>query len=179
MATYSTDVNAQATRFLKAKGSGVSKDKIADIIEFAKDADVMDFYKGKPDVPFWYMRLKKEGHDDAPHVGSIADTWVEDEDNIRRVAEHVQRPAKTADRSLVRAFGIYRFKERSDRWMWADPSTDDEPQTLVCIALEDLSPENGFFMDLKAGQDVCIDGKDKILVPPTGGGLAILIWVDI
>ncbi|PIA82975.1 hypothetical protein CB0940_12198 [Cercospora beticola] len=179
MAASSAYLTDQTKRFLKAVGSSVPKDKVIEITEFAKSADVLDFYKEKPHTPFWYMRLKKEGQEDAPHVGSIADAWVEDEENIQRAAEHVQRPLKPAHRSLVRAFGIYQFKARKDGWMWADPSTDSDPQTLVCVALDNLGLENGFFMDLDSGQDVCIDGNDKILVPPTGGGLAILFWVDI
>lgn len=78
------------------------------------------------------------------------------------------------------AFGVYRFKALSDVWpRRVDPSIDSRTQTLVCVALEDLGPGNGFFLDLRAGQDICIDGTDKVLVPPTGGGLAILFWIDL
>lgn len=52
---------------------------------------------------------------------------------------------------------------------------DEEPQTIVFIALEDLGTENGFPFPLKRGQDVCVDGKLELLIPPTGGGLGMLI----
>lgn len=52
---------------------------------------------------------------------------------------------------------------------------DEEPQTIVFIALEDLGPENGFPFLLRRGQDVCVNGKLDILLPPTGGGLGMLI----
>lgn len=56
---------------------------------------------------------------------------------------------------------------------------DDNPQTMVCIALEDLGPKNGFFFELQLGKDVCMDGQDRIWLPPTGGGLSLLIWIDL
>ena len=56
---------------------------------------------------------------------------------------------------------------------------DEELDTLVCIALEDLDVSNGFILPLQFGQDVCVDGKDPILVPPTGGGMVLLVWVNI
>lgn len=52
---------------------------------------------------------------------------------------------------------------------------DEEPQTIVFIALEDLGPENGFPFPLKRGQDVCVDGNLDVLIPPTGGGLGVVI----
>jgi hypothetical protein len=56
---------------------------------------------------------------------------------------------------------------------------DDRPQTVVCVALEDLGPQNGFFLDLPQGKDVCMDGRSRILLPATGGGLALLIWIHV
>ena len=89
---------------------------------------------------------------------------------------------KPPHRQLVRAFGIYRFKQLStEQWkpLPEGPGMDGNPQTMVCIALEDLGPQNGFFFDLQSGWDVCMDGKDRILLPPTGGGLGLLVWVDL
>lgn len=77
MATSSAQATAQTERFLKAIGSSVPKDKVVEIAEFAQTADVLDFYKENPQIPFWYMRLKREGQEDAPYVGSIADAWAE------------------------------------------------------------------------------------------------------
>lgn len=91
-----------------------------------------------------------------------------------------RRKSETANEGLVHAFAIGRFKGRQgDRWGRVERASSDKPcaQTLVCIALEDLSIENGFFMDLGKGEDVCIDGETALLLPPSGGGLAILIWI--
>ncbi len=56
---------------------------------------------------------------------------------------------------------------------------DREPQTTIFIALENLNPENGFFMSMEHGRDVCLDSKADIRFPPTGGGLGIYIALDI
>lgn len=56
---------------------------------------------------------------------------------------------------------------------------DHVPDTVVCVALDHLGPDNGFFLHLQRGEDLCLDGGDDILLPPTGGGLALLIWVDV
>ena len=107
----------------------------------------------------------------------------QNETNIQRAADQVGRPAKTAHRSLVRGYGVYRFKKLSDvGWtlLCKGAGMNDEiPDTVVCIALEDLNPDNGFFLHLRRGEDLCLDGGDDILLPPTGGGLALLVWVDV
>lgn len=53
------------------------------------------------------------------------------------------------------------------------------PQTVVFVALTDLSPANGFFITLSKGQDVCIDGNAILHFPPTGGGRGIFISLSI
>lgn len=45
-----------------------------------------------------------------------------------------------------------------------------EPQTVVFIALHDLNANNGFFMSLPEGCDICLDSRAKILFPNKGGG---------
>lgn len=65
----------------------------------------------------------------------------------------------------------------------AEPKKEQEQEkrarTMVCIALEDLRQLNGFPFELQGGEDVCIDSEDPILLLPTGGGKAILIWIDL
>lgn len=56
---------------------------------------------------------------------------------------------------------------------------DDLPQTVVCLALCNLGPHNGFFLNLPFGQDICIDGKDRLILPPSGGGIGLLVWIDL
>lgn len=107
----------------------------------------------------------------------------QDEANVRRAAAQVNRAAKAAHRSLVRGYGVYRFKQLSDvGWkpLRKGAGMDDGiADTVVCIALDDLNHDNGFFLNLRRGEDLCLDGGDDILLPPTGGGLALLIWIDI
>ena len=54
-------------------------------------------------------------------------------------------------------------------------ATYDEPQAIVLIALEDLGPENGFFMELKKGEWVCKDGEQLVSLPSTGGGKGVFL----
>lgn len=56
---------------------------------------------------------------------------------------------------------------------------DAKLQTVVCIALEDLGPANGFLFDLRHGMDLCMDGGSTLLLPPSGGGKGIIIWLDL
>ncbi len=57
--------------------------------------------------------------------------------------------------------------------------TSNARRTVVFIPLEDLGPENGFFMPLKYGQDVCVDGRAKISFPASGGGTGICFALRI
>lgn len=42
-----------------------------------------------------------------------------------------------------------------------------------------LGADSGFPLELQRGQDVCLDGFDSLLLPPTGGGVAFLLWLDL
>jgi hypothetical protein len=53
------------------------------------------------------------------------------------------------------------------------------PQTVVFIALTHLGFDNGFFVSLEPGQDICIDSAAKIIYPPTGGGVGVAIWLKL
>lgn len=76
MNTYSADLTAQASRFANSIGSGIPEPAIAEILVFARDAEERDFYKKNP-KSWWYVRLKKNGHEDAAQVGKVVDTWAE------------------------------------------------------------------------------------------------------
>ena len=96
----------------------------------------------------------------------------------------VGRPYKPANKDLVLAFGFYRFKTyNKEQWeLVKEPAhgpRNTELQTMICVAIDDLGPNNGFPFELKRGQDMCVDGKDALWLPPTGGGRAILIWIDL
>lgn len=51
--------------------------------------------------------------------------------------------------------------------------------TVVIIALEPLNVENGCFVDLSKGEDVCIDGNADVFVPGRGRGLGIYMDLNI
>lgn len=113
-------------------------------------------------------------------------TLMKDENNIQRVERHVKRGA---DAAILRGYGVFRLKaQEGPSWMELSrysfvPGWEEEerpkPQTLVFIALDALDVHNGFFISLKAGQDVCIDSAATIVWPPTGGGLGIVVWLNI
>ncbi|KAK3723951.1 hypothetical protein LTR37_001435 [Vermiconidia calcicola] len=171
-------VAEEARKYEGAVGKGIPDEVVAELIEFGGNAMPDDYYKDPKNrhAEFWYERLEKDGWQEK--IGAVADLWVQSDENVQRAAAQVGRPAKPPHRQLVRAFCICRFKQRSHK-QWkrlpGGPGMDGEPQTVVCIALEDLGPDNGLFFELQSGKDVCIDGTDQILLPPSGGGLIMLI----
>lgn len=110
---------------------------------------------------------------------------VQNEENVKRATAQINCPTKAATSTLVKAFGLYKFKAfTTDQWKLVKRPAraivaEKDVRTMVCVALEDLGPHNGFPFELRQGQDVCIDGYDTLLLPPTGGGKAILIWIDL
>lgn len=190
-------ISQQVRKYSSSIAKGCSTDALAEIAGLAEDAEPTRFFKDRWDVRFWYEKLDKEGLGE--RAKDVADRWAEvctsvylpssahsllqNENNIQRAAAQVNRPFKTPDRSLVRGYGVYRFKKLSNtEWkpLRKGAGMDDEfPDTVVCIALNDLGPENGFFTRLSRGEDLCLDGGDDILLPPTGGGLVMLLWIDI
>lgn len=112
---------------------------------------------------------------------------TQDENNIRRASKQVNRNPRT-EHGIVSGFGIFRMKARpGPDWALLDDHGRPEqtepdrhkPQTVVFIALSRLDRTNGFFMELEAGQDVCIDSNARIVYPSTGGGLGIAIWLRL
>lgn len=53
------------------------------------------------------------------------------------------------------------------------------PQTVVFIALEDQDSRNGFFMNLKEGNDVCLDSRPDKQVPRNRGGRDIYLFLNL
>jgi hypothetical protein len=51
--------------------------------------------------------------------------------------------------------------------------------TVVIIALEPLNYENGCFVNIGSGEDICVDGNATVLIPGTGGGLGIFIDLNL
>ncbi|KAK3669731.1 hypothetical protein LTR78_010414 [Recurvomyces mirabilis] len=183
MDEQSEKVAEQARKYSGSIGRGLLNEQLAEIIEFSSDAQRRDWFERHETVPFWYERFDKSGL--TPLLSSLADSWVEIEENVKRAAVQLDRPSKAASSKLVKAFGMYRFKAWSkEHWTWVQrPALSivnhETIRAMICIALETPGPHNGFPFELQCGQDVCIDGYDTLLLPPTGGGMAILFWIDL
>ena len=91
------------------------------------------------------------------------------------------RDLKRAD--VLAGFCIFRLKEFDSKdWTLLNVSLgtgDPEPQTVIFIALQDLDSRNGFFMTLGRGNDVCLDSKPRIQLPPSGGGIGVYIALNL
>ena len=101
--------------------------------------------------------------------------------NIHRAANAVGRSAPSATMDIVKAFCGFRFKELKMKWqpLHGLAINERERSTVVMIALEPLNHENGCFVNLAAGEDVCVDGNAEVLIPGAGGGLGVFIDLDI
>lgn len=91
------------------------------------------------------------------------------------------RSASDPTTNIVRAYCGFRFKELKIRWqpLHGLAVNERECSTVVIIALEPLNHDNGCFVNLATGEDVCIDGNAEVLVPGTGGGLGVFIDLDL
>ncbi|KAF2212136.1 hypothetical protein CERZMDRAFT_98055 [Cercospora zeae-maydis SCOH1-5] len=111
---------------------------------------------------------------------------------MKRATTQVGRYTDPKVEDPVLAFGIYKVKGRlKQSWELVPqaaqgPKSDREEasdlkiaQTMVCIALEDLGPHNGFPFELQQGMDVCIYANETLLLLPTGSGFAILVWLAL
>jgi hypothetical protein len=86
--------------------------------------------------------------------------------------------------ALVQAFCGFRFKKHDPIEEGGYPveglaAIARGSSVVVMIALEPLGPENGCFVRLEAGQDVCIDGHARVEFPGTGGGLGVFIEISL
>lgn len=89
---------------------------------------------------------------------------------------------------LLKGFGAFRFKAlEPPQWgiakeglgMEMKRGNENERSTIVLVALEDWSEENGFFCQMDRGADICIDSKAPVPLPGTGGGLGITFGLKI
>ncbi|KAK3045711.1 hypothetical protein LTR09_012745 [Extremus antarcticus] len=199
------DVEAEQTRhFANATGSGVPQNVISDMQIYAQDAQAHESYRTYSEIPFIYEIMIKPDWNKA--VKEFGRTWVAHESNLERAAKQVGRPVPSfaevqerlagegkpledipdpTDRSyLLRGFCIFRLKAKNQEEDW-EPHRGflgcdaSQPQTVVFIALQDLDSRNGFFMNLKEGNDVCLDSRPDIQVPRSGGGLGIYLALNL
>lgn len=99
----------------------------------------------------------------------------------------MNRQCTVTGQALVRAFCVFRLKAFDGlQWEFLDDhgaydkdEGEPRPQTVVFIALTRLSQQNGFFIDLEPGQDVCVDSNAGLMFPPTGGGLGVCLCLNL
>ena len=94
--------------------------------------------------------------------------------HIQQAESLVQRSVVERDSGVLRGFCVFKMKASKDGgWATVDRTLgidEHEPQTVVFIALENLSASNGFFMRLPVGCHVCLDSRAEVLFPNKGGG---------
>jgi hypothetical protein len=58
-------------------------------------------------------------------------------------------------------------------------SLDDKTTIVVWIALGSLGSHNGFLYEMSSGQDMCLDGQEKITFSRKPGGIAVLLLLNL
>lgn len=94
----------------------------------------------------------------------------------------VSRPIPDGKSPILRGFCAFRLQSWTETLPYPSPwlgIDEHEPQTVVFIALEDLDTQNGFFMELAKGFDVCLDSRSKIRFPKSGGGIGVFIALNL
>ena len=193
----------QASAYADAVGQSVPLDIIDKIQECAKSATPYPAYQSNSEIPFVYEILQFKGWKEM--VLPVVQTWIEvcwlqaakmgadfhdkSQVNFERATATVKRSPTCTDFEHLRCgFCIFRLKEHEFQkgGYWTPISKEHglnihlgHAETIVFIPLEDLGPENGFFMPLKYGQDVCVDGRANISFPASGGGTGIFFALKI
>lgn len=164
-----------------AIGRGSTPAEIEEISRFVESASPAKVYDEHPDTPFVYEILEKSGWEEK--LSSLADRWVEKDENTQRASAQVGRIVTKHGSSLIRTFCMFRLRPfSSPGWIPMSEGLGRDrgkQQTVVFIALTDLNPSNGFFLSLKKGEDVCVDGNELLRFPPTGGGLGVLLCLNL
>ncbi|KAJ5982682.1 hypothetical protein N7451_012782 [Penicillium sp. IBT 35674x] len=57
-------------------------------------------------------------------------------------------------------------------------SPDDKTKVIVWIALGKLGSDNGLLYEMESGQDMSLDGHEKITFSGKAGGLAVLLLLN-
>ncbi|KAB8356479.1 hypothetical protein FH972_024062 [Carpinus fangiana] len=166
--------------FSKAIGKSLSADNVSAIRNRARRAQPVPLFVLYDDIPFIYEHIESPGWEDL--IAEVVRSWTTNKENIVRAEKCMGRPFSATDPSFVRVFCLVRFKPIThNQKITATPDVigvdTDRPQTVIFIALDDLSTANGFFMTLNSGEDVCLDGAARIDFPSTGGGTAEVFGV--
>ena len=119
-----------------------------------------------------------------------ADACEQDEAKIAYAAAVVHKDVKRVEALIPRGWGAFRLKRWDKGWdniygrervlMVQTLGTEaPEQQVVVFVAVDDLDESNGFFTSLKSGYDVCVDDKEDVHYPLSGGGLGLWIVLAI
>ncbi|EXJ82296.1 hypothetical protein A1O3_06109 [Capronia epimyces CBS 606.96] len=177
----------QAAEFRPAVGRSVSPEILDTLKTGIKNAARLPIYLAHTHIQYMYEIVEFKGWREI--VRSLADTWIENPANPQRAAAAVKRSPSHIDASnLLCGYCLFRLNERpyeAGRY-WKRVREDDglrihneHAETVVFIAVEDLDVHNGFFMPLRKGEDVCVDGDANVWFPATGGGGGVCLVFKI
>ncbi|KAM0714207.1 hypothetical protein Q7P37_009994 [Cladosporium fusiforme] len=154
-----------------------------DLREMARGLQPKDVFKEYQEIRFVYEYLRMgEG---LSAVRELVKSWIDKAENLADVESIVSRKKAW---KVLNGFAVFKMKEQSGL-AWSrlndhgrtDADLDDQnhPQTIVFIALTHLNYDNGFFMPLEPGTYVCIDSAADIVYPPSGGGIGVMMYLNI
>ena len=84
-------------------------------------------------------------------------------------------------KKLVKGFSAFRFKTLSEKWELINGLAIYERSrlTVVIIALKPLDHHNGCLVNLRNGEDFCVDGNATVLISGTDGDLREFINLNL
>ncbi|KAJ5292174.1 hypothetical protein N7478_001425 [Penicillium angulare] len=100
--------------------------------------------------------------------------------NIERVAAKFERNIAPDPRShLLQWYLISTANMPHPGTMSQGMSPDNRTNIIVWIALGTLGADNGLLHEMKSGQDMSLDGHEKITFSGKSGGLAVLLLLSM
>lgn len=109
----SPEIVAQNRRLIDAVGKFASDSAIQDLLDFAQDASLPEFYERHSGDDFWYEMLRKDGL--PQRVGAIADEWAA----VRRNYFHVRYVKLTKEGRARQIYDELRSRSEDLSRAWA------------------------------------------------------------
>jgi hypothetical protein len=150
------------------------------IADIASRARVESFFKDLPHVGFAFEILDNLNWNAL--VRPFLDAWVQH--SVAHISKIIGRKPRllVGGESLFHYYCLFRFKPL-ERAGWQDTSITlahgHDTHTVVLIALERLHLLNGCFMHLDIGHWHCMDAKQSVDFPSSGGGVGIYVALKI
>ncbi|PGG97175.1 hypothetical protein AJ79_09312 [Helicocarpus griseus UAMH5409] len=130
-----------------------------------------------PEPYFPFRTLEK-----MPAARNVVNAWMTNESNIERVARKFKTDIASQPTGLLSEWYpiIINSMPRPGTLRGIAP---DKKKVAVIVAVGKLSPSNGLFLgediEMDSGQDVVFGGGEPITFPGSGGGLAILLLLNV